>query len=112
MFSFCRFHCLVFIKKYTAVVKQRRAAVIQKFSSKIRRGGIIQCHHRFNMGSWPAAIAGGQVSILYTTIMQVSLMELDRNTKNVHCSALLALCGLPEWPCQGLAKFGHIENLI
>ena len=67
MFSFCRFHCLVFIKKYTAVVKQRRAAVIQKFSSKIRRGGIIQCHHRFNMGSWPAAIAGGQVSILYTT---------------------------------------------
>ena len=31
MFSFCRFHCLVFIKKYTAVVKQRRAAVIQNF---------------------------------------------------------------------------------
>ena len=33
----------------------------------VARFGIIQCHHRFNMGSWPAAIAGGQVSILYTT---------------------------------------------
>ena len=78
MFSFCRFHCLVFIKKYTAVVKQRRAAVIQKISSKIRRGGIIQCHHRFNMGSWPAAIAGGQVSILYTTYKRRTVLASDR----------------------------------
>ena len=55
------------LKNMRPLLRQRRAAVIQNFSSKIRRGGIIQCHHRFNMGSWPAAIAGGQVSILYTT---------------------------------------------